>query len=255
MLMAITRAISPALQQCELTHLDRVPIDLERARSQHAAYEWALVEVGCTVRRLDSSPDMPDAVFVEDIAVMLGEGAIICRPGAESRRIERAGVKESLARHGRALGQITSPGTLDGGDVLVVGRQVFVGSSARTNRAGIDQLAGIVEPAGYTVRAVPVCGCLHLKSAVTVLTPDTVLVNREWVPTDVFAGLALVDVDPMEPMGANALALEGVVLYPTAFPRTRERLERLGLPVRSIDVGELQKAEGGATCCSLVFSL
>ena len=163
MLMAITREVSAALQGCELTHLERVPIDLERARAQHAAYEWALVEAGCTVRRLDSGPDMPDAVFVEDIAVVLYEGAIICRPGAESRRVETAGVEESLARHGRALRHITDPGTLDGGDVLVIGRQVFVGSSARTNRAGIDQLAGIIEPAGYTVRVVPVTGCLHLK--------------------------------------------------------------------------------------------
>ena len=144
MLMAITREISPALQDCELTHLDRVPIDLDRARAQHEAYEWALVAAGCTVRRLDSGPDMPDAVFVEDIAVILDEGAIICRPGAASRRAETAGVVESLARHGRALQRISDPGTLDGGDVLVIGRQVFVGSSARTNRAGIDQLAGIL---------------------------------------------------------------------------------------------------------------
>ncbi len=255
MLMAITREVSAALQDCELTHLGRVPIDLDRAREQHAAYEWALVEAGCTVRRIDSGPDMPDAVFVEDIAVILDEGAILCRPGAASRRIETAGVQASLACHGQALRQITNPGTLDGGDVLVIGRQVFVGSSVRTNGAGIDQLARIVEPDGYTVRAVPVCGCLHLKSAVTALTPDTLLINREWVSADIFAGLSLVDIDPLEPSGANALAVGGNVLYPTAFPRTRERIERRGLGVRSINVDELQKAEGGVTCCSLVFQL
>ncbi len=255
MLMALTREISAAFQACELTHLPRVPIDLDRARAQHAAYEWALVEAGCTVRRLDSGPDMPDAVFVEDIAVMLDEGAVICRPGAESRRAETPLVVEALARHGHSLQHIQAPGTLDGGDVLVIGRQVFVGSSTRTNRAGIDQLARILEPVGYTVRAVPVRGCLHLKSAVTAVAPDTVLMNREWVPADAFASLSLVDIDPQESYAANALALADVVLYPTSCPRTRERLERRGLRVQPIDVDELQKAEGAVTCCSLIFEM
>jgi len=255
MLMALTREISAAFEACELTHLPRVPIDLDRARAQHAAYEWALVEAGCTVRRLASGPDMPDAVFVEDIAVVLAEGAVLCRPGAESRRVETPAVAEALARHGRPLQQIQAPGTLDGGDVLVIGRQVFLGSSARTNRAGIDQLNRILAQAGYTVRVVPVHGCLHLKSAVTAVAPDTVLMNREWVPAEAFAGLSLVDIDPQEPYAANALALADVVLYPTAFPRTRERLEGHGLRVQPVDVDELQKAEGGVTCCSLIFEM
>lgn len=255
MLMAITREISAAFQACELTHLERVSIDLDRARAQHAAYEWALVEAGCTVRRLDSSTDMPDAVFVEDVALVLDEGAVICRPGAESRRAETPGILEVLARHGRPLQHITAPGTLDGGDVLVIGRRVFVGASARTNRAGIDQLARILEPVGYDVRAVPVRGCLHLKSAVTAVAPDTLLINRERVPADAFAGLSLLDIDPQEPDGANALAIADGVFYPTAFPRTRERLERRGLRVRPVDMDELQKAEGAVTCCSLVFKL
>ena len=255
MLMALTREISAAFQSCELTHVERVSIDIDRARAQHAAYEWALVEAGCTVRRLDSGADMPDVVFVEDIAVVLDEGAIICRPGAKSRRAETAGVLEALARHGRPLQHIKAPGTLEGGDVLVIGRQVFVGTSTRTNRAGIDQLVRILEPVGYAVRAVPVRGCLHLKSAVTALAPETVLINREWVPADTFAGLSLLDVDPQEPYGANALAIADIVVYPTAFPRTRERLERQGLRVRPIDVDELQKAEGAVTCCSVIFEM
>ena len=255
MLMAITREISAAFQTCELTHLERVPIDLDRARAQHAAYEWALVEAGCTVRRLDSGADMPDAVFVEDIALVLDEGAVICRPGVESRRAETPGVLEALARHGRPLQHIKAPGTLDGGDVLVVGRQVFVGASARTNGAGIDQLARILEPVGYAVRAVPVRGCLHLKSAATAVAPDTVLINRERAPADAFTGLSLLDIDPQEPDGANALAIADVVVYPTAFPRTRERLERRGLRVRPVDVDELLKAEGAVTCCSVIFEM
>jgi dimethylargininase len=255
MLMALTREISAAFQACELTHLPRVSIDLDRARAQHAAYEWALVEAGCTVRRLDSGPDMPDAVFVEDMAVVVAEGAVICRPGATSRRAEMPGVLEALARHGRPLQQIQAPGTLDGGDVLVIGRRVFVGTSARTNGAGIDQLARILASVGYTVRAVPVRGCLHLKSAVTAVAPDTVLINREWVPADAFADLSLVDIDPQEPYAANALAIGDVIVYPAAFPRTRERLESRGLRVRPVDVNELQKAEGAVTCCSLIFDM
>ena len=255
MLMAITREISASFQACELTHLERVPIDLDRARAQHTAYEWALVEAGCTVRRLDSGADMPDAVFVEDIAVVLNEGAVICRSGAESRRAETPSVQEVLERHGRPVQHITAPGTLDGGDVLVIGRTVYVGSSARTNRAGIDQLARMLKPVGYEVRAVPVHGCLHLKSAATAIAPDTVLINRKWVPADAFAGLSLLDIDPQEPYGANALAVANIVIYPTAFPRTRERMEHRGLRVRPVDIDELQKAEGAVTCCSLVFEL
>jgi dimethylargininase len=255
MLMAITREISASFQECELTHLERVPIDLDRARAQHTAYEWALVEAGCTVRRLDSAAEMPDAVFVEDIAVVLNEGAVICRSGAESRRAETPNVQEVLERHGRPVQHITAPGTLDGGDVLVIGRKVYVGSSARTNRAGIDQLAWMLKPVGYEVQAVPVRGCLHLKSAATAIAPDTVLINREWVPADAFADLSLLDIDPQEPYGANALAIANVIIYPTAFPRTRERMERRGLRVRPVDVDELQKAEGAVTCGSLVFSL
>jgi dimethylargininase len=198
---------------------------------------------------------MPDAVFVEDIAVVLDEGAIIARPGALSRRVETRAVAESLARHGLPSQPIRSPGTLDGGDVLVVGRRVFVGLSARTNRAGADQVVKMLGPIGYNVHMVPVHGCLHLKSAVTAVAPDTVLINRDWVPTEAFDGLSLVDVDPREPHAANALAVGGAVIYPSAFPRTREKLESRDLRVRPVDVDELQKAEGAVTCCSLIFEI
>lgn len=255
MLMALTREISDSIQSCQLSHLPRVPIDADRARTQHAAYEWALVEEGCTVRRLGAAPDMPDSVFLEDIAVVLEEGAVICRPGAVSRRAETPGVVEALVRHGRHLQQIRPPGTLDGGDVLVVGRELFVGTSRRTNRAAIEQLSGMLAPVGYTVRAVPVRGCLHLKSAATSVSRDTLLINRQWVPADAFRGLSLIDVDPEEPRAANALAIGDVLIYPSTFPRTRERLEQRGLRVRTVDVDELQKAEGAVTCCSLVFEL
>jgi dimethylargininase len=255
MLMAITRDVSPAFDRCELTHLPRVPIDVERARAQHNAYEWALVRAGCTVRRLESGPDMPDAVFVEDIAVAIDEGVIITRPGAPSRRVETPAVLDVLVRHGRPLQYIRSPGTLDGGDVLVAGRRVFVGLSARTNRAGAEQLTGMLVSVGYDVRTVPVQGCLHLKSAVTTVSPDTLLINRAWVPAELFAGFTLIDVHPSEPRAANALQVGDAVIYSTTFPRTLDRLAKRTLSLHPIDVDELLKAEGAVTCCSLLFDI
>ena len=253
MWFAITREISDAFQNCQLTHLPRVAIDLERARAQHDAYEWALVELGCTVRRVDSGAGMPDSVFVEDAAVVFREGAVIARSGAESRRAETPAVAEALARFGLSHRDIQEPGTLDGGDVLVVGRNVFVGASRRTNAAGINQLRQIITRLGYSVRAVPVQDCLHLKSAVTAVAPKTLLINRNWVAADAFGDLRLIDVDDDEPHAANALFVGDVVICAAAFPKTRARLERDGLRVKVVDVDELAKAEGGVTCCSLVF--
>ena len=253
--MALTREISTAFEHCELTHRPRVAIDLARARTQHAAYEWALVDAGCTVRRLDSGAHMPDAVFIEDIGIAVEEGVIITRPGVESRRVEIPAVLDSLARHGRPLRQIQTPGTLDGGDVLLIGRRAFVGFSARTNRSGVEQVTKILVSIGYDVRTVPVRGCLHLKSAVTAVSPDTLLINRAWVPPDVFTNMTLVDIDPTEPSAANALAVGNIVIYPTTFPRTAGRLKARGLRLRFVDVDELQKAEGAVTCCSLIFEV
>lgn len=259
MLMAITREISPAIQACELTHLTRSPIDLDRARAQHADYEWALVEAGVTVRRLPTTDDMPDSVFVEDIAVILDELAVITRPGAVSRRAEAPAIMDALiktrALHFRPMVMIEEPGTLDGGDVLVLGTRVYVGSSSRTNAAGIDQLRRHATRAGYRVQALPVRGCLHLKSAVTAVGPETVLLNPAWLPEDAFADYERIAVDPHERHAANAVLLPDRVIYPASFPRTRERLEAAGVKIRPVDVGELAKAEGAVTCCSLIFEV
>jgi dimethylargininase len=250
--VAITRQVSPSIGRCELTHLAREVINVAVAREQHRQYESCLADLGCQVHRLPLEPELPDSVFVEDAAIVLDDVAIITRPGAESRRRETASVAKALQAY-RKLCHIEPPGTLDGGDVLRVGKKMYVGLSGRSSRAGIEQLRGFVEPLGYTVAAVEMAGCLHLKSAVTQVGGNTLLVNRAWVDVSAFEGMELVDVAPTEPMGGNALLVGEAVVYPIAYVKTRERLEGRGIEVRAVDVSELAKAEGGVTCCSLIF--
>jgi dimethylargininase len=252
MFIAFTRPVSESLDQCELTHLARTPIDVERARAQHHRYEQALVDLGCQVQRLPAEPDLPDAVFVEDAAVVLDELALIARPGVPSRRPEVPSVAQALARY-RELVPIEAPGTLDGGDVLRVGRMVCVGLSQRSNRAAIGQMSVLLSPLGYAVQGVAVTGCLHLKSAVTQVAPGTLLINRAWVEASTFERWELIDVDPREPYAANALLIRDAVLYAAAYPRTQVRLEANGINVRTVDLSELAKAEGAVTCCSLIL--
>jgi len=251
-LVAITRDVSPSIQQCELTHVVRAPIDIDVARVQHRAYERCLADLGCEIHRLPVAPDLPDSVFVEDAAIVLDELAVITHPGVESRRPETLSVARALVAY-RRLFHIAPPGTVDGGDVLRVGRTLYVGLSRRTNEAGIAQLRRDVTSYGYVVKSVPIEQCLHLKSGVTQVGEHTLLVNRSWVDAGAFDGMELVDVAPSEPMAANALLIGGTVIYPKAYTATRKRLEKRGVAVRAVDVSELAKAEGGVTCCSLVF--
>jgi dimethylargininase len=253
MWIAITRAVSPAIARCELTHVARTPIDLERARRQHAAYEEALEQAGCRLIRLPAEPALPDSVFVEDTALVLDEVAVLLRPGAASRRPETDGVAGVLARH-RTIARIEPPGTIDGGDVLVLGRSVHVGRSGRSNDAGRAQLSRLLAPFGYRVKGVAMAGCLHLKSAVTCVAPGAILVNPRWVDPAAFGPIAWIEVDPEEPFAANVLWIGATVLHPAAFPRTAGRLAARGLALRPVEMSELAKAEGGMTCSSLVFA-
>jgi dimethylargininase len=250
---ALVRDLSPEIGRCELSHLARAPIDVERAARQHAAYVRALRAAECAIEQLPPAPDLPDGVFVEDTAVVLDELAVITRPGAASRRAETASVAEALRPH-RPIDWIAEPATLDGGDVLVSGRTLFVGLTARTSTLGAAELARITVSAGYTVRTVPVTGCLHLKSAVTEVGDRTLLINPAWVDPFLFEDYRLIPIDPTEPFGANALRIGGVILYPREFTRTAKRLRDEGFDVREVEAGELAKAEGGVTCCSLVLT-
>jgi dimethylargininase len=252
MLIALTRPISPTLEQCELTHLAREPIDLARAIAQHATYEQLLTSLGATVARVAAAPEYPDAVFIEDTAIVLDEIAIVTHPGAPSRRGETEAVAEALAQY-RPVVAIEAPATLDGGDVLQVGPTLYVGRGGRSNQQGVDQLATLVKPLGYVVVAVDFSGCLHLKSAVSVVAEDVLLINPAWVSAAVFEGCDTIPIDDREPMAANALRIGDAVIYPSQFPRTLELLRQRGLRIAPIDYYELGKAEGGVTCCSLLF--
>jgi dimethylargininase len=252
MWVAITREISPSFGNCELTHLERQAIDVDLARRQHHHYEECLAVLGCRVQRLPAEPDLPDSVFVEDVAIVLDELAIITRPGADSRKPETESITKALKPY-RKLYQIQAPGTLDGGDVLCIGKSISVGLSSRSNRSGIEQMRSLLEPQGYTVKGVQVGGCLHLKSAVTQVAQDTLLVNPQWVDSRSIGDMKVIEVDPGEPYAANAVWMGEAVVYPTGFSRTRQRLEQEGISVMTVDVSEIAKAEGAVTCCSLVF--
>lgn len=251
-MIAITRQVSPSIDRCELTHLEREPIDVDLARRQHGEYEGTLARFGCEVLRLPAEPDLADAVFVEDTAIVLDECAVIARPGARSRRRETSSAAAALEAF-RVLHRIEAPGTLDGGDILVVDRTIYAGVSSRSDRGGIEQLRFLAGRYGYRVKPVAVSGCLHLKSAVTRVSRDALLINRRLTGDELFGGMDLIDVDPAEPKGANALLVGNVVLYPAAYPLTRARLEDRGIPVWTVDLSELAKAEGAVTCCSIVF--
>jgi dimethylargininase len=250
--IAITRQVSPAINQCELTHLERQPIDLQRAQSQHKEYEEALRSLGVEVVSLPPLPDLPDSVFVEDAAIVLDECAIITRPGADSRKPESELIAQVLSPY-RKLFHIQSPATVDGGDVLVVDKTIFVGISSRSNRDALHQMQAILTQFGYEVRGVGVSGCLHLKSAVTQVGKRLLLANPAWVQKDDFPDMEFIEIDPTEPYAANAVMIGDAVVYPTAFPRTRAQLQAAGLKLVLVDASELAKAEGAVTCCSIIF--
>jgi dimethylargininase len=253
MLVAITRKVSPSIGRCELTHLERQAIDVNIACAQHLAYEHKLAKLGCQVHSLPTEPELPDSVFVEDTAIVLDEVAIITRPGAASRIPEIETITRVLTSY-RKLLFIQPPGTLDGGDVLCLGKTLYIGLSSRSNLDAIEQVRSLLEPYGYIVVGVNVAGVLHLKSAVTQVAKETLLINPAWASKSDFIDYEFIEIDPSEPYASNALLISDTVIYPTSFTRTRKRLERSGIELTCVAVSELAKAEGAVTCCSLIFN-
>lgn len=297
MLTAFVRPPTDALVRCRLTHLSREPIDPGRAREQHAAYvrtleralggepervaleramlrasggpSAGLSRVPPRVVRLPARLDLPDSVFVEDAAVAVAGMVVLARPGAEERRAEVDDLRAALllAGGGKRLEAIREPGTLDGGDVLVLGRRVFVGLSTRTDREGARQLADLLAEApggGYEVTTVPVERCLHLKTAASAISlgeaAPAVLVNPRWIDAAPFAPAEVVEVPEGEPFAANVVVLPGpggaspTVVLSARWPKTRRLLEARGLHTVPLGLSELEKAEGGPTCLSLLVA-
>jgi dimethylargininase len=253
MFLAITNKPSPLLAQCELTHLERTSIDYAVALRQHEGYQAMLRSAGASVHALDVNQDHPDGVFIEDTAIVLDEVAVLLSMGAESRRGEPEGIEPTLRAY-RPVERVTLPATIDGGDVVRVGRTLLVGLSSRTNAAGIEALRGLVVRHGYRVIPVPVTGCLHLKSACTALPDGRLLVNRAWFETTAAKGFEMVPVPPDEPTAADVALVGDAVCMAAEHPRTAELVTSLGFTVRTTPLSEFAKAEGAVTCLSLIFT-
>ena len=252
-MIAFVREVSPQLARCELSLIERVPVDAARAHRQHQRYAAELRALGCELQWLPPLPAHADGVFVEDTAVLVPELAVITRPGVASRRGEVESVAASLTRH-LPVTRLSEPATLEGGDVLRIGHSLYVGISGRSNAAGVAQLGAALAPLGYSVRAVPLSGCLHLKSACTFIPPEVLLVNPAWVDPQLFAATAPLAVDADEPYAANTLTVGGVTLVSSAYPRTQQRLEQAGIATRALEVDELHKAEAALTCMSIMLA-
>jgi dimethylargininase len=256
MTIAITRKVSPRFNECEITHIGRSPIDVDVARVQHHEYVNALASLGCQVLELPAEIDLPDSVFVEDTAFILPEVAVITRPGADSRKPETESTVRALSPY-LPLAHVTAPATVDGGDVLVLGKNIHIGISARnarSNDASIRQIQELLNKYGYKVTGVEMRDCLHLKTAVTKVDEKTLLINKNWSSPSYFTGYDLIEVDSSEPWAANCLPVNDHIIFPTAFPKTRAKLEARGYKIQSVSVDELAKAEGAVTCCSLIIS-
>lgn len=252
MTIAITREVSSRFNECEITHIDRAPIDVNTARAEHRAYIKALKQLGCQIIELPEEPNLPDSVFVEDTAIILDEVAIITRPGADSRKPETDSIIRALSPY-RPLAHVTAPATVDGGDVLVLGHNIYVGISTRSNDSSIRQMQELLKNYGYKVTGVKIHDCLHLKTAVTRVNDTTLLINPKWMDTLHFKDFDWIEVDASEPFAANCLPVNDQIIFPASFPKTRAKLEARGYKVLAVTVNELAKAEGAVTCCSLIM--
>jgi len=240
------------MEEGQRTHVMRTAIDHQRALQQHTGYCQMLRDAGANVCVLDVNRDQPDCVFIEDTAIVLDEVAVLASMGAESRRAEPAGIEPELRKH-REVVRISAPATIEGSDVLRVGRTLLVGLSSRTSPAGVKALEAIVQRHGYRVVPVRVRDCLHLKTACTALPDECLLVNPAWLQTQALIGFEMIAVPATEPWGANVALVGLSVFVATAYWQTAEMIRGRGFNVRTVDLSEFAKAEGGVTCLSILL--
>lgn len=253
MKIGLVRKPDASIARCELTHLEREQIDFNLLLKQHDQYVSCLRKAGIKVEFLPELPLSGDGVFVEDTALVLDEVAVICHPGADSRKNETDSVQLALSKYRKVIKKINGAATVDGGDLLKINRKIYVGQSTRTNAAAHEQLKSFLSQYGYEVITVPVSKCLHLKTGVCFLGNNTVLLNPAWINPDTFKGMTIIEVDDSEPFGANAILLDDLIIHNSAFPLTQKRIKNEGFRVESLSITELAKAEAGLTCISLIF--
>lgn len=232
-----------------MTHQERVPVDVDLAVRQWEGYVDALSRHGWDIVEVEPADDCPDAVFVEDVVVVFDDLAVVTRPGADSRMAETIGAESAVSGLGLEIHRIEAPGTLDGGDVLKVGRDVYVGIGGRTNPHAVAQLAVVLSPRGWLVRPVPVHRVLHLKSAVTALPDGTIVGDADLVDDP----SAFEPFRPVpEPAGAHVVVLaDDRVLMAAGAPETAATFRALGYDVVTVDISEFEKLEGCVTCLSV----
>lgn len=252
MLRAITHKVSSRIVECELSFIERMPIDYELAHSQHDLYESLLTRLGVLVNSLTENDEYPDACFVEDTAIVVDEVAVICSMGVSSRRGETSLIARELAEY-RELKVISLPAEIEGGDVLRVGRQILVGLSRRTNIEGIRALTRILEPLAYKVIPVRTKSGLHFKSGCTAIDEEKLFVNPDWIEIDALVGFKLLFTPDEEPASANVLRVGETVCLQSEFPRAIDLIRKAVERVEIVDMSELRKAEAGLTCSSIIF--
>jgi len=252
MLVALTHIVSPLIEDCELTYVERARVDYERAVEQHAVYCKTLEQCGAKVVRLTTNAAFPDSCFIEDTAIVTDDLAIVTSMGALSRRDEASGVEKEIVKY-RNVERVRLPATIEGGDCLQAGNNVYIGVSCRTNEEGVAELKRLLEPRGYRVTPVEVKKCLHLKTACTFLNDETLLANPCWVDLSPFKNLNVLYVPESEPWAANAIRVNGSVCIDAGATETVELVSRVHDRVEQIDVSEFRKAEGSLTCLSIIF--
>jgi len=249
---ALTRGVSKNIAACELTYRSREEIDCVKAGLQLQQYCELLRQWGVDVMAVPASPSHPDCCFVQDTAIVLDEVCVVASMGAATRWGETDDVERLLSDY-RPVRRIFRPATLDGGDVVQVGRRLFVGLSTRTNLQGHDALRAIVEPLGYEVVPVIIHGGLHLTTGCGVINDDTVILNPRWLDASAFTGLRRLQVPDTEPWAANTIRIDENVCVEAGAPRTFDLVQPYAGNVETLDISEFRKAEGSLSCLSIIF--
>jgi dimethylargininase len=227
--------------------------DYEKALEQHSNYISALQECGLNVTVLETLNDFPDSTFIEDVALCTSKFALITNPGAPERNGEKLFILETLKEFFNIIEEIKSPGTLDAGDVMMAGNDFYIGISERTNHEGAEQLINILQKYGMTGKKVPLSTMLHLKTGLSYLENNNLLVSGEFINNPAFENFSRIIVDEKESYSANSLWVNGKVIVPKGHPNTKSQIEKAGFTTIEIDVSEFQKLDGGLSCLSLRF--